>query len=211
MLPQPARFARAAQILRIMKDSRCGTYALVGMGLVLHLKLHAIAAIAAAGTTSAVVRALVVAHTTSRWTALPLLYCCTYIQDEEDAKRGLYNWFAQSKRLLTLPRLCLGTATAVAVPWLLLSAQQAAATCAVTLAVTVAAGLYAHQIIGGVVVSVGQPWPAAAAACLVSCQQTWVLNAHCPPLFAGRLPGRHDRHHRAVHPFGAVYGPEPSR
>lgn len=36
------------QILRIMKDSRVGTYALVGMALVLQLKTGALAALAAA-------------------------------------------------------------------------------------------------------------------------------------------------------------------
>lgn len=37
--------------------------------------------------------ALVAAHAASRWTALPLTYCCHYLQDAEDAKRGLYNWW----------------------------------------------------------------------------------------------------------------------
>lgn len=51
------------------------------MALVLHQKLHFLQAIAAgAGGASAVVRALLVAHCTSRWTALPLLYCCHYVQ-----------------------------------------------------------------------------------------------------------------------------------
>lgn len=35
--------------------------------------------------------ALVAAHCASRWSCLPLVYGCQYIQDEEDAKRGLYN------------------------------------------------------------------------------------------------------------------------
>ena len=36
--------------------------------------------------------AIVAAHAAARWTALPLTYGCHYIQDTEDAKRGLYNW-----------------------------------------------------------------------------------------------------------------------
>lgn len=76
------------QILRIMKDSRIGTYALVGMVLVLHMKLHALAAF----KVTSVGAVLVAAHCASRWSSVPLLYCCNYIQDEEDAKKGLYNW-----------------------------------------------------------------------------------------------------------------------
>eukprot|EP00878_Enallax_costatus_P042810 GHUV01050292.1.p2 GENE.GHUV01050292.1~~GHUV01050292.1.p2 ORF type:complete len:175 (+),score=31.01 GHUV01050292.1:664-1188(+) len=64
------------QILRIMKDSRIGTYALVGMALVLHQKLHALAAfdLQLAGPV------LIAAHCASRWSCVPLTYCCTYIQ-----------------------------------------------------------------------------------------------------------------------------------
>eukprot|EP00967_Tisochrysis_lutea_P094914 scaffold138143_cov19-Tisochrysis_lutea.AAC.1 len=51
------------------------------------------------------------------------------MQDEEDAKRGLYNHFADSKLLLTLPRMLLGTVVAVAVPFYLLSNVQAVAVC----------------------------------------------------------------------------------
>lgn len=76
------------QILRIMKDSRVGTYALVGTALLLQVKLAALAALGPARAGAA----LVAAHAASRWTALPLTYACRYIQDEEDAKRGLYNW-----------------------------------------------------------------------------------------------------------------------
>ena len=65
-----------SQILRIMKDSRIGTYALVGMALVLHQKLHALAALPLVEVGST----LVVAHCISRWTCIPLIYFCTYIQ-----------------------------------------------------------------------------------------------------------------------------------
>jgi cobalamin synthase len=72
-------------------------------------------------------------------------------QDEEDAKQGLYNWLAQSTRLLTLPRLLFGTGTAVLVPVLALGVWQAAAVCLTVVLVTAAAGYYATAIIGGVV------------------------------------------------------------
>jgi adenosylcobinamide-GDP ribazoletransferase len=64
------------QILRIMKDSRIGTYALVGMVLVIHQKLHALAAFPVAEAAAV----LVSAHCASRWTSIPLIYFCTYIQ-----------------------------------------------------------------------------------------------------------------------------------
>lgn len=135
------------QILRIMKDSRIGTYALVGMLLVLHMKLHALAAL----EVTSVAAVLVAAHCASRWSSVPLLYFCTYIQDEEDAKKGLYNWFAQSQRLLTAPRLLFSTGTFVLVPLLVLGPAKAAIVCATVLLVTVSAGYYATAIIGGVV------------------------------------------------------------
>jgi len=138
------------QILRIMKDSRIGTYALVGMLLVLHLKMHVLEAITGMHGVEGTVRALVVAHTISRWTALPLIYWCHYLQDEEDAKRGLYNHFADSKLLLTLPRMLLGTVVAVAVPFYLLSNVQAVAVCLTVGLVTVASAMYGNAILGGV-------------------------------------------------------------
>jgi hypothetical protein len=88
-----------AQILRILKDTRVGTYALVGMSLVLTMKMrslehlllvepepHAIAVSSFVGggswtlPLSSASVALLVAHTVSRWTSLPLIYFCTYIQ-----------------------------------------------------------------------------------------------------------------------------------
>mgnify|MGYP001807063661 CR=1 FL=1 len=85
------------QILRIMKDSRVGTYALVGTALALQLKTSGLAAIAAAapeagGGVAGVAAALVAAHAASRWTSMVLIYVCEYVQDDEDAKRGMYNW-----------------------------------------------------------------------------------------------------------------------
>ncbi|GFR39615.1 hypothetical protein Agub_g77 [Astrephomene gubernaculifera] len=144
-----------AQILRIMKDSRVGTYALVGTCLSLCLKLAALAtlgstAAAAGGGGVSVAAALIAVHVASRWTCIPLTACCTYIQDEEDAKRGMYNWMAQSTRLLTPPRLLLGTLVAAAVPLVALGLQRACMVYGVVLVVTVASGFYGNAVIGGV-------------------------------------------------------------
>lgn len=64
------------QILRIMKDSRVGTYALVGVLLCTYAKLTLLSEMEPAD----VPRALVAAHTIGRWTSLPLLHFCHYLQ-----------------------------------------------------------------------------------------------------------------------------------
>lgn len=80
-----------------MKDTRVGTYALVGMVLVLAMKMRTLEhlLLEEAGPQivtipftdgawtvplSAASVALLVAHTISRWTSLPLIYFCHYIQ-----------------------------------------------------------------------------------------------------------------------------------
>ncbi len=152
------------QILRIMTDTRVGTYALVGMILVVGMKwksLEVLVPLADAGMLTEVPYlglalspasvALLVAHTVSRWTSLPLIYWCHYVQDEQTAKGEMYNWFADSQKLLTIPRLLLGTAVAVAVPWFLLPAEQAWLVYLAVVSVTVGSGYYGNLIIGGVI------------------------------------------------------------
>jgi hypothetical protein len=46
------------------------------MALCLHMKLHALAAL----PVSSVGAVLVAVHCVSRWSSMPLMYCCTYIQ-----------------------------------------------------------------------------------------------------------------------------------
>lgn len=135
------------QILRIMKDSRVGTYALVGTALALHAKLAVLGALGPARATAA----LIAAHAASRWTSLPLIYACTYLQDAEDAKRGLYNWFATSRRLLTPPRLAFATAGTAGVLLAALPAAQAAAVAATVLLATLLSGYYGNLVLGGIV------------------------------------------------------------
>lgn len=73
------------------------------------------------------------------------------LQDDEDAKRGMYNWFAQSQRLLTPTRLALATAFTIAAAFALLPALQALVALLLCAAVSVAAQLYGTAMIGGVV------------------------------------------------------------
>lgn len=63
-----------SEILAIMKDSRVGTYALVGTVLAQHLKLRCLAALPNP------VAALLVAHCASRWVVLPIQHFSVYIQ-----------------------------------------------------------------------------------------------------------------------------------
>lgn len=72
-------------------------------------------------------------------------------QDDEDAKRGMYNWFAASQRLLTVPRLLLATGLAAAVPYIALGPVQALMVYGTVLVVTICSGLYGNSIIGGVI------------------------------------------------------------
>lgn len=135
------------QILRIMKDSRVGTYALVGVLLCTVAKLALLSEMEAAVAP----RALVAAHTVGRWTSLPMLHWCHYIQDDEDAKRGMYNWFAQSQRLFSKPRLLFGTALTVAICAWAVGAAWCAALMLMASAVAALAAAYGHCVIRGVV------------------------------------------------------------
>ncbi len=74
-----------------------------------------------------------------------------HTQDEEDSKRHLYNWFAQSQRLLTPPRLLLATASTILVPLWLLPQDKALLVLGTVLLTTVMAGQYGTYVIGGVV------------------------------------------------------------
>lgn len=95
------------QLSRLLTARRIGTYALVGMVLVLHMKLHALAALPA----SSVGAALVAVHCASRWSSVPLLYFCTYIQVGPAASIGPVmndnqHALLQSKQLGTHTHIC---------------------------------------------------------------------------------------------------------
>ena len=142
-----------SQILRILQDSRVGTYAVVGMILALMLKVKCLEMLCQGDDgVFRYARALISVHCASRWTSLPLIYACSYIQSEEDAKRGLYNWFSDSKLLLTIPRLLFGTICAVAIPLLVMNEKEEAYLIYVVVVVTtIASAYYGNAIIGGVI------------------------------------------------------------
>ena len=105
----------AARILEIMKDSRVGTYGLVGLGLALALKHTALlGAVARSGVFSALglpapAELLLVAHPLSRLTALTFIYTLPYARANDDD--GKAKPVAQS--------LSAGRLVAAAVPGLL--------------------------------------------------------------------------------------------
>ena len=81
------------QILSIMKDSRVGSYALVGVTLLLLAKIAALSVIAisandpstsGAGT---VVRALIAGHVLGRWSSIPLIWKYEYVRASETGAR----------------------------------------------------------------------------------------------------------------------------
>ncbi len=91
-----------AQVLAIMKDSRVGSYGVVGLALVLLVKVGALSAIGDA------TRALVAAHTLGRWSSLPLIYRLPYVREDGAKSRP----FAAS---VTGARLAAGSALTVVI------------------------------------------------------------------------------------------------
>lgn len=71
--------------LRIMKDSRVGAYALIGIVLVVALKLALLHALVVADPWLGV-RALIVAHVLGRWSSLPLIHWLPYVRDDGTGK-----------------------------------------------------------------------------------------------------------------------------
>jgi adenosylcobinamide-GDP ribazoletransferase len=194
-----------SQILRIMKDSRIGTYALVGMVVVLSIKfkcietllvleeqqqqknyIHnsnsngsidgfsAVSSLQNTPYTPSAGAVLIAAHSICRWTSLPLIYFVHYIQDEDDAKRGLYNWFAQSKTLLTLPRLFFGTVTAVIIPLLAVGLERAVVLYATVISITLLSSYYGKLVLGGIVGDyLGATIQVAEVACYLMLTARW--------------------------------------
>jgi len=74
------------QILSIMKDSRVGVYAVLGLGFVIGLKGLALAAL----PTSWVLSAFVVAHVGSRWFAILVMWRFDYIRMDDPAKVAMH-------------------------------------------------------------------------------------------------------------------------
>lgn len=72
----------ASEVLEIMKDSRSGSYAIIGLVMALLLKFASLSALPAAAFAVAVIAA----HAFSRFMAVSVMYTQTYVRDYDDAK-----------------------------------------------------------------------------------------------------------------------------
>ncbi|CAK0790466.1 unnamed protein product [Prorocentrum cordatum] len=177
-----------SQILRIMKDSRCGSYAVMAGSLWALAKVILLGYLgpshwALAGSTGAG-PALLVANCVARATAAPLIYCCEYVVDDEDAKGEYYNWFAESRRLLGLPRTAFAVVSATAVAFVLQPPGHAARAVAAGCGVTVAAGMYGNSVLGGVMGDF-----LGATICMAELAVYFALTANLEGLAAAGLAG----------------------
>lgn len=127
-------------VLRIMKDSRVGSYALVGVGLVLLLKVGALE-ILAAGQAESAARAMVAGHVLGRWSSLPLIRFLPYARPDG----GTGKPFAAG---VTDLRLVMGTGLALVLTWLAVGAAAWAPWVAAVL-ISVVAGRYFVARLGG--------------------------------------------------------------
>lgn len=129
--------ADKSAILAIMKDSRVGSFGVVGLVLALAIKYAALSALA----TGAFFAALVAAHAFSRFLALAVMYTHTYAREDSTTRAGAV------AHNLSVRTLLIGAITGVA-PLALLGAGGAlAAGCA--LAVCLLLARYFQRRIGG--------------------------------------------------------------
>lgn len=79
---------RREQVLTIMKDSRIGSYAAIGLVLLLALKFLSLFALAQASvqSSSRIVIALIFGHACSRLLAISYLYNFDYVRDDDSSK-----------------------------------------------------------------------------------------------------------------------------
>lgn len=124
------------EILRIMRDSRLGTYGTVALVLSLVARLFSIATIDAAF----VLEAMIAAHVLARWTALPLILWLPYVRETGTGKP-----FAAT---MTWGRLMWGTLIAGGLVTLALG-WTAIPVAVVVLVVTMVGGRYSEKKIGG--------------------------------------------------------------
>jgi adenosylcobinamide-GDP ribazoletransferase len=135
------------QVLAIMKDSRVGSFALVGVTLTLATKFLALSALASGGPLLGVGRGLVLGHVLSRWSSLLLIRRYPYVRPASDAERASagrpFVAGVTSGRLIAATVLLLVILNAVA-GW------RALPPLIVAVAVTAGAGWYFDRRIGGI-------------------------------------------------------------
>jgi adenosylcobinamide-GDP ribazoletransferase len=143
------------QIIRIMQDSRVGTYGMFGAVLWLIMKIHLLSVMPIE------LRAvtLVLGHSFGRLVSLPMVFGFNYLVFDDDPKGNLYNHFKRAQSLLTLPRMTFGFISTWTVGYALVSILTTnidifglmLQLTALILVVAVIAGRYSTSIIGGVI------------------------------------------------------------
>jgi adenosylcobinamide-GDP ribazoletransferase len=144
-----------AQVLAIMKDSRIGSYALVGVLLVLAAKIAALRTIfdavptdrhTLAGGGVAVGRALIAAHVLGRWSSVALIAGHDYVRAPATNERATGRPFVGA---VTRTRLVAATIGALAITTIALG-RWAVAVVIVAAIATWLAGRYFERRIGGI-------------------------------------------------------------
>jgi adenosylcobinamide-GDP ribazoletransferase len=144
-----------SQVLEIMKDSRVGSYALVGVVLVLAAKLSSLVTLFnnahvptdALHPVLAVTRSLVAAHVLARWSSVLLMRSSPYVRVEQAAARPSAGQpFAQRA---TTAATTIATVTTLTIVTVALQGRAVAAIAA-ALIITWLARRYFHRRIGGI-------------------------------------------------------------
>ncbi|ETV76418.1 hypothetical protein H257_09447 [Aphanomyces astaci] len=148
-------------ILRIMKDSRLGTYGCMGLLLMTALKLAVLAHLVDTTTTTTTVvdpplfsivsGTLVAGHVLGRYSSLFILQFYPYIEDERDPKGPLYNGIGNNLHLLTSWRVCTATVFTALSMVSLLGTSLGLCAFSVGLLVSFLAGQYFSGVLGGVI------------------------------------------------------------
>ena len=141
------------QVLTIMKDSRVGSYALVGVTLLLLAKIVALVVIAIGANdpstsgAGAVLRALIAGHVLGRWSSIPLIWKYEYVRaTESGARPSAGKPFVSG---ITTPRALTATALAVGIV-VATCGWKASVLLIVATLVTAIGGRYAQARIGGI-------------------------------------------------------------
>ncbi len=135
------------QVFAIMKDSRVGSYALVGVVLVVALKFATLSDAASFLSARGIAGAIVAGHTLGRWSSLPLIRWQPYVRPSLPGERpSAGRPFVAS---VSNARLAAGTLFTVAI---VIAALGASAWIAglVTIVVTLLAARYFSRRIGGI-------------------------------------------------------------
>ena len=136
------------RVLAIMKDSRVGSYALVGVVLVLAAKAAVLIDVASLNRVAGITRALIAGHVLGRWSSVPLIWRFPYVRPPADAERpSAGRPFVAS---VTIDRLVAATLIAVVVVVVAVGALDGLVAIITSLGVTALAGSYFRRRIGGI-------------------------------------------------------------